>query len=284
MIHRKTSLALAAALTALALAADAELEMPRASPAARVTQRIGVTDVTFDYHRPGVKGRPVWGGLVPYGEVWRTGANERTTLTVSHDVRVEGEPLPAGRYGLLTIPGPERWTVILTRTPDRWGHFDYTPEEDVLRVEVRPREAPFREWLELRFEDLREDSAEAVLHWARIEVPFRIAVDLDAHVMRGVESAIRWEYPYQAATWALERDAYLDEARRWIEASLALEQNFWNLGAKARLFARSGDYGSAVLWGERALAATETMEEAPAEGFRRELVEEIARWRAEVGE
>lgn len=270
----------AACLAVVALPAGAQLEMPRTSPAASVTQRIGVADLSFEFHRPGAKGRTVWGVLVPYGEVWRMGANERTVFTASHDVLVEGQPLAAGRYGVLAIPSPSRWTLIFTHTADAWGHFDYAPEDDALRVEVQPREAPFREWMELRFEDLREDSAEAVLHWARLEVPFRISLDLEAQVLAGVAGVVRWEHPYQAAAWALERGTHLDDARRWIEASLALEENFWNLAAKARLLALDGDHGSAATWGARALEAVETMAQPPPEAYRRELEGEIERWKA----
>lgn len=281
MSARKTILA-AACAAALAFPADAQLEMPRTSPGASVTQRVGVTDLTVTYHRPGVKGRPIWGALVPYGEVWRAGANERTTFTVSHDVLVEGEPLPAGRYGLLAVPSPSRWTLIFTRDADAWGHFDYSPEDDALRVEVQPREAPFREWMEFRFEDLHDDSAEAVLHWARLEVPFRVTVDLEAQVVAGIGSVVRWEYPYQAVSWALDRGTHLDEARHWIEASLALDENFWNLAAKARLLARTGDHATALTWGARALEAADGMEEPPPEPYQEALREEMEGWRSEA--
>lgn len=274
-------------LTAAALAlpdpAAAQLEMPRTSPAASVTQRIGVTDVTIEYHRPGVKGRDVWGGLVPYDEVWRAGANERTTIRFSDDVMIEGEPLAAGTYGLLAIPRPESWVIIFSEKADAWGAFGYDEANDALRVEVAPREAPPREWMELRFEDLADDAATAVLHWDRLAVPFRISVDLDARVMENLTSVVRWEYPYQAATYALDQGEHLEDAMGWIEASLALERNFWNLAAKARLLARSGDHSEAVQTGEAALQAAEAMDDPPPEGYRRELREEIASWRAETG-
>ena len=256
-------LVLTAAALALPDPAAAQLEMPRTSPAASITQRIGVTDVTIEYHRPGVKGRAVWGGLVPYDEVWRAGANERTTIRFSDDVMIEGEPLAAGTYGLLAIPRSESWVIIFSEKADAWGAFGYDEANDALRVEVAPREAPPREWMEIRFEDLADDAATAVLHWDRLAVPFRISVDLDARVMENLTSVVRWEYPYQAATYALDQGEHLEEAMGWIEASLALERNFWNLAAKARLLARSGDHSEAVQTGEAALQAAEAMDDPP---------------------
>ncbi|HSM52087.1 MAG TPA: DUF2911 domain-containing protein, partial [Thermoanaerobaculia bacterium] len=139
----KKNLALALALVALggASAALAQLELPRASPKATVMQQVGLTDVTIAYARPGVKGRTIWGDLVPYGQVWRTGANEATTITFSTDVKVAGTAVPAGTYGLFTLPGEKEWTVILNKAAKQWGAYEYKPEEDLLRIPVQPQEA-----------------------------------------------------------------------------------------------------------------------------------------------
>lgn len=259
--------------------AAAQLDMPRTSPAASVSQVIGVTEVTIDYHRPAVRERTVWGALVPYGEVWRAGANDRTTFTVSDDVEVEGEPLPAGTYGLLAIPETGAWTLIFSEVADAWGAFDYSPDNDALRVRVTPEEGPPREWLQYGFEHLGDDSATAVLHWDRLKVPFTISVDLDDTVAAGIREVVRWEYPYQAASWALERGEHLDEAMTWTDASIALERNFWNLAAKARLHAAAGDLEEAVDLGEEALDAAEAMENPPPEAYRARLAEELDDWR-----
>ena len=261
--------------------AAAQLDMPRTSPSASVTQTIGVTEVTIDYHRPGVKGRTIWGGLVPYDEVWRAGANDRTTFTASDDVMIEGQPLPAGTYGLMMIPRPESWVIIFSKVADAWGAFDYSQDNDALRVEVSPHEAPKEEWLEYSFENLTDDSADAVLHWDRLAVPFKVSVDLDAQVMANLRSVVRWQYPYRAATYALESGKHLDEAKRWIEASLALDRNFYNLAAKARLLAESGDYGQALQVGQQALDAADAMDQAPEEGYVQALQNDMDGWRRE---
>ena len=148
----------------------------RPSPNARVNQTIGTTEVTITYGRPGVKGRDVFGGLEPYGQVWRAGANEATVFHATGDVTINGEPLPAGVYGFFAIPGEDEWTLIFNREAEQWGAFDYDEEQDALRVKVTPEEGPHQEWLEYYFENLSDTSATAVLHWAETRVPFTVAV------------------------------------------------------------------------------------------------------------
>jgi hypothetical protein len=159
----------------------------RASLKACVMQRLGTdTDITIDYSRPGVKGRKIWGGLVPYGLApgnkysdnkpfpWRAGANENTTIEFNKDLLIEGHPLPAGKYGIHMIPGEKEWTIIFSKNNSAWGSFAYKQEEDALRVTVTPVKAPFQEWLEYGFDDLAGTSATAYLHWEELKVPFKI--------------------------------------------------------------------------------------------------------------
>ena len=147
----------------------------RASLKASVMQRIGVdTDITIVFSRPGVKGRKIWGGLEPYGEVWRAGANENTTFEVSKDVLVDGQKLAAGKYGLHMIPGEKDWTVIFSKNNSAWGSFSYKKEEDALRVSATPKEAPHQEWLTYGFENLAGTTATGYLWWEELKVPFEI--------------------------------------------------------------------------------------------------------------
>lgn len=168
--------ALAAAAAALLLAggawAAAPKKAPQPSPFASVTQRIGLNDVTISYHRPGVKGRKIWGELVPYGQVWRAGANDATTITFAEDVTIEEQPLRAGTYAFFAIPGEREWTLVFNREPKQWGAFDYREAKDALRVKVASRPCPFEEWLSYRFRDLTLNSAVAVLSWEKVEVSF----------------------------------------------------------------------------------------------------------------
>lgn len=156
------------------LAAQRANNEPRVSPNAAVSQTIGTAVVTIEYGRPAVKGRAVWGALVPWGEVWRTGANEATTIEFTSDVTIEGQKLPAGKYALFTIPGQSEWTIIFNKTAKQWGAFRYDAAQDALRVKVKPRAAPHEEWMSFHFEDLAPDAATVVLRWEKVAVPFRI--------------------------------------------------------------------------------------------------------------
>ena len=168
----------ALALLLLALPASAQeraSDEPRPSPNAVVGQTVGTTDVLVTYGRPSVRGREVFGELVPYGAVWRTGANEASTITVSDDVMVEGERLPAGTYALFTVPGEDGWTVVFNRTAAQWGSFRYDEAEDALRVTVEPVEIPAQEQFLIAFSDVSTDAATMHLHWDTVGVPVRIS-------------------------------------------------------------------------------------------------------------
>lgn len=152
----------------------AQNEPPRLSPKASVSQVTGYTEVSIVYSRPGVKDREIWGGLVPYNQVWRTGANEATTIEFNDDVVVSGNEVPKGKYGLFTIPGENEWTIILNKVWDQWGAFNYNEEEDLLRFNVKPEKSDFTARLLFTFEYKSPYSANIVLEWNHIEVPFLI--------------------------------------------------------------------------------------------------------------
>ena len=174
---------------AVSSTAFAQEKKVRPSLHASVSQTIGVdTDITFDYSRPGVKERTIWGELVPYGLApgnkysedkpfpWRAGANEKTTITVSSDVLVDGKSLPAGKYSIHMIPSEKDWIVIFNKVSEGWGSYDYDEAEDALRVTVTPVKAPFEEWMRFGFDDLAGTSAVAYLQWEKLKVPFTIAL------------------------------------------------------------------------------------------------------------
>jgi hypothetical protein len=192
------------------LPAQTLLTLPEDSPRAIAAERIGMTDVTIVYHRPFVKGRKVWGGLVPYGQVWRAGANENTTIEFGGPVMVEGQPLAKGIYGLHMIPTPDDWTVIFSRESGAWGSFSYDQKEDALRVTVKPQPGELHEALAYDFDDLKFDSAVARLHWEKLTVPFRVAVAKDA-MIDNLRSQLRGGVQYnwmgfdEAAALALKR-------------------------------------------------------------------------------
>ncbi|MCZ7602869.1 MAG: DUF2911 domain-containing protein [Melioribacteraceae bacterium] len=152
----------------------AQNDQPRLSPKASISQVIGYTEVTINYSRPGVKERTVWGELVPYDKVWRTGANEATTIEFNNDVRIEGNEVPKGKYSLFTIPGEMEWTIILNKEWEQWGAFKYSEAADQLRFKVKPQKSEFTERLTFSVDYLSPYSANIVSEWNEIEVSFKI--------------------------------------------------------------------------------------------------------------
>lgn len=277
----RTAVVLTAALSTAA--AGQQVDFPRLSPNASTSQLVGITDIELHYSRPGVKGRAIWGGLVPYDQVWRTGANENTTIRFSTAVKVEGHELPAGTYGLQTIPTAGDWTLILSKDADEWGAFDYKPEHDAMRATIKTRPGSrFEERMGFRFEDLTDDGATVVLAWEKLEIPFKVEVDTKTLVAAKAKESIRWQTGYQAANWCLQNDTCLDEAQTWLDSSLALQQNFNNLRALALLRAKKGDAKGAVAAAEKALAAGKTAQNPPAPNLVSELEASIKEWKAKV--
>lgn len=249
------------ALFALAATAHADLDLPEVSQHAVVKQRVGLTDITIDYHRPLVNGRKVWGGLVPLGEVWRAGANQNTTIEFSDDVSVEGKPLPKGRYGLHMIPTADKWTIIFSKMADAWGSYTYKQEEDALRVEVKPLPSEMEEALEFEFEDLKPDSAKMVLKWEKIAVPFTVSVSDETTVanirnqMRG-RAQYEWQSLNQAAQFCVTKKINLDEALKWVDSSIQNEERFENLSTKADVLKAMNKPEDAKKAWEQAIAKT----------------------------
>lgn len=275
-----------AALVAIHLAAtDTSLaqqpaNLPRPSPDATVSQMVGVTKVSIQYSSPGVMGRKIWGDLVPYGEVWRTGANENTTLTFSTPVKINGSELPAGTYGLQTLPTQEDWTVILSKDADLWGAFKYKPENDALRFQVTPQTvADSMERMAFTFEDTTDTSSNVVLRWEKLRVSFKIEVDTPKLFLDTAKEALRWQPLVQAANYCVQNNICLDEASRWVDASIALQENFSTLRAKAMLLAKKNDTKSAAAYGERALAAAKTAQQAPNAQQLKELQGLVTDWK-----
>jgi tetratricopeptide (TPR) repeat protein len=217
-----------------------------------VSQTIGLTTITITYDRPAVKGREVWGKLVPYDSVWRAGANENTVIAFSSPVRVGGRDLPAGRYGLHMIPTRSEWTVILSRQASAWGSFSYDPKEDAVRLAATPVAASFQESLGYTLDDPGTGSAVATLHWEKLAVPFTLEVDSKQVVVDSLRQQLRglgrffWQPWSQAAAWCAANDVNLREAADWAQSSIAINQNFTNLRVKATLLEKLGDATNAA--------------------------------------
>ncbi len=251
-----------AALALLATtSAFAQMRTPRPSPSATLTQTVGLTDITIKYSRPGVKNRTIWGDLVPYGKVWRTGANEATTISFSDDVTIEGQKLPKGTYSLHTIPGADQWTIIFNSVADQWGSYSYDQAKDVLRVNVKPQAAPMIERLMFEIPELTTDTAKVVMRWEKIAVPFTVDTNSIARTMANFKSALNpqpmWQTSYGAASFAFDNPGVATDAeiQAWLDQSLKLDQNIANLYLRARLAQRMGNKADAVRYGEMAIAA-----------------------------
>ncbi len=224
-----------------AQAQSSVIDLPRESQHAKVIQRIGLTDITINYHRPLVKGRKVWGGLVPYGQPWRAGANENTTIEFSDAVNVEGKPLAKGVYGLHMIPGENEWTVAFSKMSTAWGSFSYDQAEDALRVSVKPQPAEMHEALAYDFDDVKANATTITLRWEKLAVPFKVEVSNSDVVVQSLHKQLRGlsQYTFEgwddAATYLVDNKMDLDEALKYSDRSIQVEERFDNLMTRARI-------------------------------------------------
>lgn len=250
---KSTILGLGAALLVAATAHAQQLELPRPSPNAHVTQTVGVTDITVDYSSPAVRGRKIWGGLVPYNEVWRAGANAATKITFSKDVVVGDKAVPAGSYAFFVIPTPTKWTLILNKDANQFGAFTYKKEADFLRVEVKPQPSPMRERLAYGFSNFTDTTAQLDLEWEKVRVSLPIKLHTDEQVAESIKRFENsgWSPWVQAARYELDKKHY-PEAMSLVDTSLKLKETWLNTFVKAQLFAAKGDYKAAYPLAEKA--------------------------------
>lgn len=260
-------------------------DLPRLSPAATVAQTLGVTRIEIRYGRPAVRDRVIWGELVPWNQVWRTGANEATTIEISHAVKIDGRELAGGRYGLFTIPDETEWTVIFNRVADQWGAFDYSPSEDALRIPVKPRAAAFQERFEISFPEVGTDTLVVSLHWAEVEIPFTVQVDLEATVVADARAFVAAAGPDDGQTvwnWAnylYQQGWNLEEAREWASTLSAQAPMYWTHALEARLLAKTGRTPAARKAARVALErAKAEAEQAGVTADAEALAKELAGW------
>jgi tetratricopeptide (TPR) repeat protein len=261
----RTALVLAFTLVALPVRAQGPpLTLPDASPAATVTERVGLTDISVTYHRPAVRKRQIWGGLVPYGQVWRAGANENTVVTFSTPATVGGQALPAGAYGLHMIPTESDWTVILSKESTAWGSFFYDQSQDAARFTVTPASSDAQEHLAYTFDDLEPNAVTLTLRWERRAVPIRIEVDTTSVVTESLRRELHglpgffWQPHAQAANWLAANKGDLDLALAWADKGISMVSNYQTLRARANVLERKGQAAEAAALKEKALAmATE---------------------------
>lgn len=246
-------------LGSLAQAQSFVLDLPRPSQHAIITQRIGITDVTINYHRPMVNKRKIWGGVVPYGQVWRAGANENTTIQFMDPVTIEGKPLPKGTYGLHMIPGENECTVIFSRNSTSWGSFTYDQAEDALRVTVKPQSTDFHDALTYDFDDVTPNSSVVTLRWEKVAVPFKVGVNTHEVVAANLHNQLRglsqytWEGWDDAANYLLQEKIDLDEALKYTDRSIQTEARYDNNMTRAQVLDALGRKDEATTTRNKAL-------------------------------
>lgn len=255
---------------------------PQRSPWASVQQTIGTTVIAIDYHRPSVRGRSIWGSLVPYGQVWRAGANQATTIRFSDTVRIQGQDVKAGTYSLFMIPRPDLWTVILNRRAKQWGAFEYDPRLDVLRFDVKPRTSPHTDWLTYALDPTSDSTAYVQLFWEKVKVSFLVEVDVEAIVTTRMKKLFAqrpkdWRVYCEAAEYGLQQAVPLHQAILWADRSLAIQENPTNLAVKARLLHEAGQRFEAQALMEKALRLARTRK-APA-SLTGPLEKDLANWK-----
>ncbi len=286
---KRSSVSLFAVLFMLsfAVSAFAQIDTPRPSPKASVMQRIGVTDVTITYSRPGVKGRQIWGDplpgqtakgeatldnqnerpkgapIVPYGHVWRVGANEATMFVVTDDVLINGQKLPAGSYSLHAIPTKDEWTIVFNSTAKQWGSFDYDASKDTLRVKVKPQSLnQSEEWLTYTVDPVGDDSAQVNIRWEKVSVPFTVKVpDVAATTLAHLKTSVSnakaddRQTPLQAGNYLINNQTPADDEQgmAWIEQSIKVKETFRNLAAKANALYKLGKKDEAFAVAQQAI-------------------------------
>lgn len=256
----RRSVAPFASMLALTLAplatAQSGLAVPAPSPKARVEQQVGITDLAVDYSSPGVKGRKIWGALVPYGQIWRAGANAPTKLTASREFTFGGKKIPAGSYVLLAIPNPASWTIVLSGDPEA-SAFNYDAKKDLARVEVKPQSLPTaRERLTYVFSDTTDDATQLDLEWEKLRVRIPLKVDTSAQVQAGIERAVEdaWRPHFTAARYLLESNGDLKRALEYANASIEIKPTWWNHWIKAQILGKTGNAREAIATANKAKA------------------------------
>ncbi len=257
--------------------ARAAIELPKPSPAARVSQRVGLTDVEVEYSSPAVKGRTIWGDLVPYGELWRTGANASTKITFSRDVKVAGKDVKAGTYSLLAIPSKSDWTLILNSDTGLSGTRGYDKAKDVARATVKTAAIPKRERMTFLFADTTDAGAELRLEWDELAVLIPITVFTDEQAAKSI-SGVAGDLS-QSARYLLDENREPERALSLAESAVGIEASWINLYVLARAQAANGRYAEAV---ESAKKAQELGNKAEYFFWKDEVARSIGEWSAKA--
>ena len=264
MLTRKFVLPFSVFLVLFLIEATAQqLVTPRPSPDATVTQMVGVTKVSIDYGSPAVNKRVIWGELVPYNEVWRTGANELTTITFDDPVKINGTELPAGTYGIHSVPRKDEWDIIFSKDARVDGPSTFNAEKEILRVKAKPEEHHFMERMTFLFTDVTDNSAVVNLLWDKTKVSFNLQTNTQDLTLTKARQQLSWSPLFQAAQYCLTNNVNLDEGLKWIEASCLINEVYWNTRVKAQIQNKLGMNKEAVATMEKAIDLGNKMQNPP---------------------
>lgn len=262
----------------IALPASAQLQLPAASPSAKVMQQVGVTDISVEYSSPAVKGRKIWGALVPMDKPWRAGANASTKITFSKDVTFGGKPVPAGTYVIVAHPTQKGWTISLNRELGLWQGKQYDAANDVVKVPATTSTIPARERLTYVFSNTTDTDTSLDLEWEKTRVSVPIKVDTAAHAQANIKSTLEqaWRPHINAASYVAESTKDLDTALKYADTSIAIDSNWYNNWIKAELLAKKGNYAEAR---KHAQASWDLGQKAPNFFFKDAVQKALADWK-----
>jgi hypothetical protein len=260
-------------------------DLPQPSPSAKVEQRIGLTDVTVEYSRPSVKDRVIFGELVAYDEIWRTGANLNTLVTFSDDVKIDGQALKAGTYSFFTIPTVGEWTVLFNTAVDGWGTGDYDKANDALTLKTTPITGATKESLSFSFENLTKNSGNIIFAWDAISIALKIEVDVAAKAWANIDAAIakvdeesKADVYRNAAKYAASSKNRLEDGLKWINTSIETKESWYSYWVKADVQHAAGDNAGAIVSAKKAieLGDASAKESGKPFGYKKRLEEAIA--------
>jgi hypothetical protein len=260
---RKTAFIFSLVMIFTVISFAQDFRTPRPSPDATVSQYVGVTKVTIDYSSPAVKDRKIWGELVPFGEVWRTGANEATTITFTDAVSVNGNELAAGTYGIHTIPNASEWEIIFSKDTPVDGSSTFDPKKEVLRIKAKPEEHHFMERMTFLFTDAAENSVNVNLLWEKLKVSFKVEVKTQDLTLQKARDAFKWNQLMAGATYCLENNTNLEEGFKWIQASSLINENYWNTRILAQYYGKMNKKTEAIATMEKTIELGGKMSNAP---------------------
>jgi Protein of unknown function (DUF2911) len=245
------------------ITAAQDFRTPRPSPDATVSQFVGVTKITIDYGSPAVKDRKIWGELVPFGQVWRAGANEATTITFADAVSINGIELVAGTYAIHCIPNDSEWEIIFSKDVPVDGGSTLDPKKEALRIKVKPEEHHFMERMTFLFTDATENSVNVNLLWEKLKVTFKVDVKTQDLTLQKARDAFKWNQLMAGANYCLENNTNLEEGFKWIQASSLINENYWNTRIFAQYYAKMNKKSEAISKMEKAIELGGKMQSAP---------------------